>query len=140
MYFKIVLENQEELKLPDAGFVCGYFVIGENDFSINIFNDGVCTIMLTLSDLLDFIAGGNKKFDWVGADNGKTVKVNIENGFIVFSGKYFRSLFQYNDFKKELLSSVDAFINSCRLLNQKIDKESGFLSLEWSYKNVNAIN
>ena len=136
MFFNIIIENEDDLKGEDAGWVSGYFEIGENLFSMNCFKDGKCMIMLTLIDLIHIIINNKqqKNTNWIGADNGKTISIFTNKAEIYFKNDTDNIKLNFELFTDTLKESVRSFIKKCKMNNENIFTKSAFIDLYNSYE------
>lgn len=137
MYIKIILDNSDELFEEDAHLDCGYFEIGERDFSINLFKDGSCMVMLTLSEMCDFLADQQRQdFRWVGEDNGKYFSVKKQKGNIMLRSNKISLTFDIKEFERSIKQSLTEFISMCKLANKEIENMGGFIDLKAAFNRL----
>jgi hypothetical protein len=137
MVFKIILKNEHELLEEEAHLICGYFELGETDFSINLFKDRSCMVMLTLSEICDYlISNSQKSFNWIGVDNGKYYVLKRQKENLTISTKEFDVTFDLSIFKNALKKCLFTFISYCKNVNQDIVNQGGFIDLEISFNKL----
>ncbi len=137
MTFNIILQNEHELLDEDAHLICGYFELGETDFSFNMFKDRSCMIMLTLSEICDFLINNSQKtFNWVGIDNGKSYTLKRQKEYLRIITREFDITFNLLAFKDSLKICLSNFISDCKSVNKDIVNQGGFKDLVMSFNKL----
>jgi hypothetical protein len=136
MTFHIILQNEHELLGEDAHLICGYFELGETDFSLNLFKDRSCMVTLTLYTICDFLVTNHQEFRWVGEDNGKYYILKRQKNNLKITTKEFEVVFNLLKFKEALKNCLFEFLSNCKNINQDIVNQGGFIDLEMVFSKL----
>ena len=133
MKFTIFLDNKNDILEEDASLCYGHFKLEENEVSVSFFEEKSCMIFLTLVNFLSFLKSKKEKnqwfYNWIGEGNGRRTPIRRKGKVITFYEKKEYS-FDFFNFEKIVVQSVNEFLEKCKTLNPEIVNESAFKALK----------
>ncbi|PZF74802.1 hypothetical protein [Taibaiella soli] len=142
MKFDICLKDNNDLHQDDLSLSLGWFELSEKEVNLRLFNDRSCMIFITLADLFEFLGYGEQKrtrtFDWIGVDNGVTIKVVCDGSIVSISKGDIVVRLEKGIFVSAVLKGTEDFIARCLVANQRVEEESAFLDLMATFNRVNS--
>ena len=100
----------------------------------NVFPKGVI-LVITLTDLIEFLNSKSKNTNWVGCDSGDYVWVNVEKGNIIFRGNQHEFKEEYDSFILELLKQAEFILSDLLAKRSDVVKEGAFIDLKSAIEN-----
>jgi hypothetical protein len=132
MEFNIHFENEGDLLSDDASLSIGWISVDYGEIQLSLFKKRGCLIFLTLCTLLENMEAisHKKKIDWVGEDNGSSIRLSLSDSNLCIGSKEVRTLVPLEEFKMALKIAVDVFLEKCISSNTDIQGESAFQDLK----------